>query len=1005
MTTRLPAGAAEPAAPLLVWDEWFRRASPAQRAEALALARTQGLLYPHQLPATNGTHASAAPAAEVAPPAALRALLAGKAESLPLCEADPAALEYADADLDAVQRLAVARALMTPDLCLIDGLPGTGKSRVIAELLGQASRRGWRCLFVADAPPALDVVLQRLVGRQDVFALRFTDADEDVATLPAWLRGFTPAEQQQAFLERTLADAREALARAEAIGRRRDDEASLWADLHDQTRRIESLRAELIALSTRLTQVEAEVEREAEVFPQPTKRLPSGPFAAELIALARAHAEAVAALEADEAALREKRSARATELDALAPRRAALAPRCEAKRQGRWWTPAYWSATLSGDALTELATLEQQQAQARDAQAQAEAELQRLAERRAELEAKHTSDRAALVRAETARRRADLADRAAALESERTDLRTHWQARLTALDLGVPVPAEASPESAAYAEALWGKQRERDEQTRRFARQWAEYLEGAGPELAGRLPRLANVLAAPAAALARDPLLNDALDGPLELLVVEEAERLTESELHRLAPLARRLVLVGHAPCEAAAPRPPEKPTRTAGLPALAPACWPRLWQALGGDCARLPYAWHRDGEKLVCRLAPLTEADRTHVEVEPLADASDVELRIVTRPRARPCLAEVAFGADTPVREAFARIVRELDEVPLAAAGRTGWWRAEPDCLVWSCTPAKQPADEYVEVEPGLRVALWADACRGAWRVAAVEFIAEHGWDRSRAAAWLSARLPGRDHGRTVCLQVPHRFARPLAEAVSAIAVPEDSLWPLLSTDGAADGPGLEFVAVPPLRKAELPREGAGLEVDLSAARYADRLPAELAGGLPSRGYANYLEAQALVRRLEQLIAVPEALPAGRRGEPAIAVLALYEGQAELLRRLIDRSEALRAASVPIEVAVPARVRQREFEVVFLSLTRSHAHRHVPFGDDVADLPLALTRARRRLLIFGDPGTLSKRAHWNGPLEHLSTAAALREQTHLRRLLRHVQDGSARAERVVVGR
>lgn len=991
MTPQPPAGAA-PAAPLLVWDEWFRCASPEQRAEALALARAQGLLYSHQLPATNGTHA----APEAAPPAALRALLAGKAESLPPCEADPAALEFADTELDAVQRLAVARALATPDLCLIDGLPGSGKSRVVAELLTQASRRGWRCLFVADTPPALDVVLQRLVGRQDVLALRFPDNGEDIASLPAWLRGFTPAEQQQAFLERALADARASLARAEALSHRRTEEAAGWAELHALARRAATQRAEQAALAARQLQIEAEIEREAEGLPLPSRGLPSGPFAAELVALGKAHAEAIASIRADETALREKQSARTKELAELAPRLAALAPHCEAKRQGRWWTPAYWSATLIGGALKESSSLEQQQAQARDALAQAESELQRLAERCAELEKKHAAERADLIRAEASRRRADLAARVTALDTELADLRGRWESRLTALELTLPVPAEVSPEAAAQAEELGTRRRERDEQDHQFARQWVKSLESAGPELAGRLPRLASVLAAPAAALSRDAQLNEALDGPLDLLVVEEAERLTEAELQRFAPLARRLVLVGNAPSEAAEPR-ADRPSRTAGPALLAPACWPRLWQALGGDCGRLPYAWHREGEKLICRLTAVAETDRARLEVEPLADAIDVELRILTRPRARPCLAEVAFGAETPIREAFVRIVRELDEVPLAAAGRTGWWRMESDRLVWACAPAELPADEHVEVEPGLRLALWADACRSAWRVAAVEFAAEQGWDRARASAWLSARLPGRDLGRTACLQVPHRFARPLAEAVSAIAFPEESLWPLLPAGGSADTSGLEFVAVPPPRKAELPREGAGLEVDLSAARHADRLPADLAAGLPPRGYANYLEAQALVRRLEQLAAAPGGLPAGRRDEPAIAVLALYEGQAELLRRLIERSEPLRTAAALIEVAVPSRVRQREFEVVFLSLTRSHAHRHVPFGTDVADLPLALTRARQRLHIFGDPGTLSKRAHWHGPLEHHGAAAAQREQAHLCRLLRQVHPGSAR--------
>ena len=47
-----------------------------------------------------------------------------------------------------------------------------------------------------------------------------------------------------------------------------------------------------------------------------------------------------------------------------------------------------------------------------------------------------------------------------------------------------------------------------------------------------------------------------------------------------------------------------------------------------------------------------------------------------------------------------------------------------------------------------------------------------------------------------------------------------------------------------PPFSKREWPREGAGLELDLSASRHADRLPVGLRPGLPARGFVNYLEA-----------------------------------------------------------------------------------------------------------------------------------------------------------------
>jgi superfamily I DNA and/or RNA helicase len=110
------------------------------------------------------------------------------------------------------------------------------------------------------------------------------------------------------------------------------------------------------------------------------------------------------------------------------------------------------------------------------------------------------------------------------------------------------------------------------------------------------------------------------------------------------------------------------------------------------------------------------------------------------------------------------------------------------------------------------------------------------------------------------------------------------------------------------------------------------------------------------------------------------------------LLRRLIEQSEILRGRGFPLEVALPSRLHQRECDIVFLSLTRSHAHRCVAFGEDVKELPLALTRSRSRLLVFGDPGSLFKRASWHGPLDHLDASSAHQELLRLSRLLALLQ-------------
>jgi superfamily I DNA/RNA helicase len=91
----------------------------------------------------------------------------------------------------------------------------------------------------------------------------------------------------------------------------------------------------------------------------------------------------------------------------------------------------------------------------------------------------------------------------------------------------------------------------------------------------------------------------------------------------------------------------------------------------------------------------------------------------------------------------------------------------------------------------------------------------------------------------------------------------------------------------------------------------------------------------------------------------------------------------------------------------VLVSLTRSHSHRAVPLGEEPRHLEVALTRARDRLILLGDPGTLLRRSQWDGgPLDHLDEAATRREGRLAARLVGYLQGQGphARAVRLCEG-
>jgi ATP-dependent RNA/DNA helicase IGHMBP2 len=93
------------------------------------------------------------------------------------------------------------------------------------------------------------------------------------------------------------------------------------------------------------------------------------------------------------------------------------------------------------------------------------------------------------------------------------------------------------------------------------------------------------------------------------------------------------------------------------------------------------------------------------------------------------------------------------------------------------------------------------------------------------------------------------------------------------------------------------------------------------------------------------------------------IAVITPYAAQARLLRQLIeDRA---------VEIDTVDGFQGREKDVVVISLVRSNAKGELGFLSDTRRMNVALTRARRKLIVFGDSATLANHEFYMRLLEY----------------------------------
>jgi superfamily I DNA and/or RNA helicase len=111
----------------------------------------------------------------------------------------------------------------------------------------------------------------------------------------------------------------------------------------------------------------------------------------------------------------------------------------------------------------------------------------------------------------------------------------------------------------------------------------------------------------------------------------------------------------------------------------------------------------------------------------------------------------------------------------------------------------------------------------------------------------------------------------------------------------------------------------------------------------------------------------------------PSIAVISPYRLQVQLLKEQLAHTPELTSVAGHITVNTIDGFQGQERDVVYISLTRSNTDSRIGFLGEIRRMNVAMTRARKRLVVIGDSATLSQTPFYAELIEYAQTQGEYR--------------------------
>ena len=99
---------------------------------------------------------------------------------------------------------------------------------------------------------------------------------------------------------------------------------------------------------------------------------------------------------------------------------------------------------------------------------------------------------------------------------------------------------------------------------------------------------------------------------------------------------------------------------------------------------------------------------------------------------------------------------------------------------------------------------------------------------------------------------------------------------------------------------------------------------------------------------------------------KPTIAIISPYKQQVSILKGLMEHAEELKPFLPFISINTVDSFQGQERDIVYISMTRSNANGEIGFLSDIRRMNVAMTRARKKLVVIGDSATLAQFPYYN---------------------------------------